>query len=49
MSELDFERRNSLLENIRGNQVIITCTDKLELENNSSIFLVEEGSCKKVK
>ena len=37
MSELDEKRRNSFLENIKGNQVIITCTDKIDLENESLI------------
>ena len=46
MSELDEERRKSFLENIKGNQVIITCTDKIKIENESSIFFVENGICK---
>ncbi len=45
MSELDEKRRKSFLENIKGNQVIITCTDKIELKNESSIFYVENGIC----
>ena len=48
MSELDEKRRNSFLENIKGNQVIITCTDKIDLENESSIYFVENGICNKV-
>lgn len=48
MSELDEKRRSSFLENIKGNQVIITCTDKIDLENESSIYYVENGNCKKV-
>ena len=48
MSELDERRRTSFLENIKGNQVIITCTDKIDLENKSSIYFVENGICKKV-
>ena len=48
MSELDEKRRTSFLENIKGNQVIITCTDKIDLENESSIYFVENGICKKV-
>jgi DNA replication and repair protein RecF len=48
MSELDEKRRTSVLENIKGNQVIITCTDKIELENESSVYYVENGICKKV-
>lgn len=48
MSELDEKRRNSFLENIQGNQVIITCTDKISLENENSIYFVDNGVCKKV-
>ena len=33
MSELDKNRRESLVKHIEGTQVIITCTDKLTLEN----------------
>lgn len=33
MSELDEKRKNNLLENIENLQVIITCTEKLKLEN----------------
>ena len=47
MSELDEKRRKSLLENIEGNQVIITCTDKIDLEKKASVFYVEKGVCKK--
>lgn len=46
MSELDEERRNSFLENISDNQVIITCTDKIEISKKSNIFYVEKGICK---
>ena len=45
MSELDEKRRKSFLENINGNQVIITCTDKINLENDCSFFSVENGIC----
>lgn len=48
MSELDEKRRNNFLENIDGNQVILTCTDKINIENESTIFYVEKGICKKV-
>ena len=48
MSELDEKRRESFLENIKGNQVIITCTDRIDLENESSIYYVENGICMKV-
>ena len=33
MSELDSKRRESFLNNIKDIQVIITCTEKLTLEN----------------
>ncbi len=44
MSELDEKRRTILLEKIKENQVIITCTDKIELKEakNKKIFFVEE-------
>ena len=43
MSELDEKRRTILLEKIKDNQVIITCTDKIELKEckNKKIFFVE--------
>lgn len=42
MSELDKERRENFLEDVKDTQVIITCTDKLELKNNNKkIFFVE--------
>lgn len=42
MSELDKERRESFLEDVKNTQIIITCTDKLELKNeNKKIFFVE--------
>lgn len=47
MSELDETRRKSFLENIKGNQVIITCTDKIELDTDYSEFYVEQGICTK--
>ena len=46
MSELDNQRK-SFLENIEGNQVIITCTDKIELNRKASNFFVEKGVCKR--
>lgn len=49
MSELDNQRRKSFLENIEGNQVIITCTDKIELNKKASNFFVEKGVCKKIE
>lgn len=44
MSELDEKRRKSLLNNIKDIQVIITCTEKMELENiNYSRYNVKNG------
>ena len=48
MSELDEQRRSNFLENIKGSQVIITCTDKITIENEYSLFYVENGKCEKV-
>ena len=43
-SELDESRRTSFLENIKDTQVIITCTDKIDLkENEYKIFNVKNG------
>lgn len=33
MSELDEKRRKNFLENIENTQVIITCTDKIDIDN----------------
>ena len=47
MSELDKERRENFLEDVKDTQIIITCTDKLELKNeNKKIFYVENGEVK---
>ena len=44
MSELDEKRRNNFMENIKDTQVIITCTDKLLLNNiDGKIFNVVSG------
>ena len=44
MSELDKSRRESLIEHIKETQVIITCTDKLVLENLKYLeYNVQEG------
>ena len=44
MSELDENRRKNFLENIKDTQVIITCTDKISLnEEKYSLFNVKEG------
>lgn len=42
MSELDSNRRESFLQKIEGNQVIITCTDNIE---NTNSYFVENGIC----
>ena len=45
MSELDKERRENFLEDVKDTQIIITCTDKIELKNkNKNIFFVEDGN-----
>lgn len=44
MSELDENRRKSFLENLKDSQVIITCTDKIEMEKDHiKTFYVENG------
>lgn len=44
MSELDETRRRSFLENLENNQVIITCTDNIEIEKEHiQSFYVENG------
>lgn len=49
MSELDEKRRNSFLENLKDNQVIITCTENINiLEKNIKSFYVENGIIKEV-
>ena len=49
MSELDEKRRKVLLEKIKENQVIITCTDRIELKENKNtkFFLVEKRQNKR--
>ncbi len=48
MSELDNNRRKNFLENISDTQVIITCTEKLELKNvDYEIFNVRRGKVEK--
>lgn len=45
MSELDESRRKSFLENLKDSQVIITCTDNIEIEkDNIKSFYVENGT-----
>lgn len=44
MSELDEKRRNNFLNNIKNTQVIITCTDKLNLNNlEAKLFNIKKG------
>lgn len=45
MSELDSQRRLNFLNNIENTQIIITCTDDINLENiNINKYKVEEGN-----
>lgn len=45
MSELDSERRLNFLKNIENTQIIITCTEDINLENvNINKYKVEEGN-----
>lgn len=44
MSELDETRRRSFLENITGSQVIITCTDKINIREKGKVFFVKSGT-----
>jgi DNA replication and repair protein RecF len=47
MSELDEKRRKILLEKIKDNQVIITCTDKIDINSeDKKIYYVQNGVCK---
>lgn len=44
MSELDEKRRNSFLHYIKNTQVMITCTDKIEMiKQNAKLFQVSKG------
>ena len=44
MSELDKERRNNFLKKIKNTQVIITCTEKLDIEiKNNLVYNVKSG------
>ena len=48
MSELDEKRRRNFLENIKNTQVIITCTDKIEIPNlDYKMYNVKEGTVNK--
>lgn len=45
MSELDSERRKLFLENIKNTQIIITCTEKIEIEKMKlNTYHVENGA-----
>ena len=45
MSELDEFRRTNFLENIKDTQVIITCTEKIDLnDSNAKSFYVKNGN-----
>lgn len=48
MSELDKTRRENFLEDVSNTQIIITCTDKLELKNEKKkYFYIEERKSNK--
>ena len=50
MSELDEERRKNFLEKINDVQVIITCTEKIDIENKEIlVYNVKSGDVKKEK
>ncbi len=50
MSELDENRRKQFLKNIKNTQIIITCTEKFNIENNNFlIYNVKEGKVFKEK
>ena len=45
MSELDEKRREHFLKNIKNTQIIITCTEKFNIENNNIlIYNVKDGN-----
>lgn len=48
MSELDENRRTNLTKTIKNNQVFITCTDKILVEDkNNTIYYIENAKLKK--
>ena len=48
MSELDENRRTNLTKTIKSNQVFITCTDKILVEDkNNTIYYIENAKLKK--
>jgi len=48
MSELDKNRIKGFVENIKENQVIITSTEKIMLENNTKFFNVQNAIIKNI-
>ena len=49
MSELDENRRECFLDNIKDCQVILTCTDKITLNNElQKIFKVNNGRVEEI-
>ena len=48
MSELDKNRRNNLTNAIEDNQVFITCTDKILVEEkNNAVYYIEKAKLSK--
>ena len=48
MSELDENRRTNLTKVISNNQVFITCTDKISIENkNSLVYHIQNAKLEK--
>ena len=48
MSELDENRRNNLTKAIEDNQVFITCTDKILVEEkNNAVYHIENAKLSK--
>ena len=44
MSELDDKRIQNFLDKMKKNQVIITCTDRIKIENEENkFFKIENG------
>lgn len=44
MSELDEKRRKNFLKNIKDTQVLVTCTDKIDIENlDFNVYNVQRG------
>ena len=47
MSELDEKRRQNFLNNISNTQVIITCTEKININEKAKIFYINNGTIEK--